>query len=1078
VPVCASCGQENPEVAKFCLACGTPLAAAEPPAPGVPAEERKLVTAIFCDLVGSTARSESLDVEDVKELVSPYHARVRAELEGHGGTFEKFSGDAILALFGAPRAHEDDPERAVRAALAVRRALGELNAQDEWLDLHFRIGVNTGEALVMLDARPSEGEWSAAGDVMNTAARIESAAPVDGILVGELTYRATKDVFDYRESEPIAAKGKSEPVSVWEVLGENEATATPATESPLVGREAELEQLVGFAEAMIEAGRPAIATVLGSPGIGKSRLLTEVATRLDERCARCAIYRGRCLSYGEGITYWPVNEILKEAAGILHDDDPEASAAKLRALLEGLPTTDADQLRTIAAAMANLSGVPTTPQGTYSADQLTQAELHWGLRRLFELVAAGRPTVLLVEDLHWAEPTLLELLRFVSESAASVPLLVLGSARPEARELDAVVFTSDGNRCAVELDALGPEASEVLIKELLPETASEAARETVLRSAGGNPLFLEETVRMLDEQGALAGDEPTELGVPETLQALIASRLDGLPGREKRLAQNAAVIGTVFWPGAVSHVEGAPDGIEQGLDELERRDLVRLATRSTVAGEAEYAFKHVLIRDVAYGQLPKRRRSVLHARVADWVERLPGGIDELVEIVAYHFEQACLLARDLARPEEPPPIEAAVAMLTRAGEKAESREGIREADRYYARALELARDRPDARLDLRLRRARMLVAQGELRKAQIQLAEVADDARELERQDLRAVSLVSLANVDWKQGGGSDWRGWLAEASEIAASTGDRRLEIRVAFESAYLEAWFAASAVAAVEETRSALALAEAIDDRALRVEGHMRLGSLLVNLGRLSEAAEQLERCIELASAMGSFRDEARATSMLGFVKYYTGDVAEAERLAVQALDWLERTCDSHLQIQNLRELARYAIARGDLATAEERLRSALPLVLEGGGYLVIEIYRYLVETLVLQGRLDDAKELLAFAGRNIPEEDPYARAAFLVAEALVATAAGEQTTAAMSFGEALRLLEEQHLLIDLAETRIELARSMGTFGDEAGARAELERARGSFARMGAVTIVSSIDAELAELAEGAGAASPLRS
>src|SRR5438093_5641842 len=220
--ICSVCGTENPEQARFCLGCGNALADSPPAAQ--PSEERKVITAIFVDLVGSTARSEQLDPEDVKALVAPYPARVRAELEGHGGTFEKFSGDAILALFGPPRAHEDDPERAVRAALAVRRALAELNAQDEWLDLHFRIGVNTGEALVMLEARPSEGEWSAAGDVMNTAARIESAAPVDGILVGEKTYRTTRAAFDYRESEPIAAKGKSEPVSVWEVLGEKEAT--------------------------------------------------------------------------------------------------------------------------------------------------------------------------------------------------------------------------------------------------------------------------------------------------------------------------------------------------------------------------------------------------------------------------------------------------------------------------------------------------------------------------------------------------------------------------------------------------------------------------------------------------------------------------------------------------------------------------------------------------------------------------------------------------------------------------------------------------------------------------------------
>jgi class 3 adenylate cyclase/tetratricopeptide (TPR) repeat protein len=1066
MPVCVQCGQDNPDVAKFCLACGSPIAV-EPPAH---AEERKLITAVFCDLVGSTARSESLDVEDVKALVSPYHAHVRAELERHGGTFEKFSGDAILALFGAPRAHEDDPERAVRAGLAVRKALAELNAEDEWLDLHFRIGINTGEALVMLEARASEGEWSAAGDVMNTAARIESAAPVDGILVGEQTFRATQALFEYREAEPIAAKGKSEPVSVWEVLGERDTIAMrAATEIPLVGRDAELEQLVVFAKEMFQAGRSAIATVLGSPGIGKSRLLAELAFRLEDECS---IYRGRCLSYGEGITYWPVIEILKGAAGILHDDDPETSATKLRALLERLPTTDADQLRTIATTLANLSGVATTPQGTYSAEQLSQAELHWGLRRLFELLAAGRPTVLLVEDLHWAEPTLLELLRFIGESAAPVPLLILGSARPEATELDPVVFTSNGNRYAVELDALGAEASEALIDELLPETASDAARKAMLRSAGGNPLFLEETVRMLSEQGSLGGDEPAEFGVPRTLQALIASRLDRLPGQEKRLAQNGAVIGTVFWPGAVSHLDGTNGGIEQGLAELERRDLVRLAATSTVAGENEYAFKHVLIRDVAYGQLPKRRRSVLHARVADWVQALPGGAEELVEIIAYHFEQACLLARDLARPEEPPPFDAAVATLTRAGEKAEGREGIREADRFYARALELVgAEGSDVALDLRLRRGRMLIAQGDLRTAQQQLADVAEEA--LGRSNLRSAALLALANIDWKQGRATESSERLVEAKRLASANGDGELEVRIAYLAANNRGWFEGASEAAIEDFRRALQLAESIDDRTLRIEGHMRLGAFLFNLGRIVDADAELGAAVDLAGQMGSHRDEARATSMLGLYKYYLGDIEEAERIAVQALDWLERTCDSYLQVQNLRELARYALAKGDPGLAEQRLREALPLALEGGGWLVIEVYRYLIEALVRQGRLGDARELLAFAARNVPEEDAYARAALLVAEGIVATGAGEATTAATAFAEALRLLEEQQLIIDLGETRILLARALWSFGDVAGARTELERARATFARMQARALVDEIDCDLAELAKGPPAA-----
>src|SRR5579862_1129383 len=402
MPFCTSCGTENVAEARFCFSCGAAIAA--PPAPAAPAasgEERKVITAIFVDLVGSTARSEQLDVEDVKALVAPYHARVRAELERHGGTFEKFSGDAILALFGTPKAHEDDPERAVRAALAVRRGISELNTDDEWLDLHIRVGIHTGEALVMLGARPSEGEWSAAGDVLNTAARIQSAAPTDGILVSRTTYLATKASFRFEAADPLQAKGKAEPVEVWEVVGTQEGVGVrPRGETPLVGRDAELAELLAFCNSLIDDGAVGLAAIVGAPGVGKSRLLLELVRRLE---GRFDVHWGRCLSYGEGITYWPVVEILKSAAGILQTDDRETTAARLDAFLERLPTEDLDELRTIASALSNLIGIPTTPRGTYATSDISQAELHWGIRRALQLLASGRPTAIVVEDLHWAE---------------------------------------------------------------------------------------------------------------------------------------------------------------------------------------------------------------------------------------------------------------------------------------------------------------------------------------------------------------------------------------------------------------------------------------------------------------------------------------------------------------------------------------------------------------------------------------------------------------------------------------------------------------------------------------------------
>jgi len=1069
MPLCPQCGQDNPAIAKFCLACATPLVA-EP----APSEERRLVTAVFTDIVGSTATAEQLDPEDVRARLSPYYARVRTELERFGGTVEKFIGDAVVALFGAPVAHEDDPERAVRAALAVHDAIVELNADDEWLDLHVRTGINTGEALVVLGARPQEGEGMAAGDVMNTAARIQSGAPVDGIVVDVLTQRATTHAIDYRDAEPVQAKGKAEPIPVWQAVAVKDVpTRRPLSRAPLVGREDDLGRIDDLWADVQAIGRPGVATLLGPPGIGKSRLLAEFTDRAQRTGA---VHWGRCLSYGEGITYWPVIEILKGAAGILQSDDQTAVSTKLGGLLESLGTRDQDELRTMAAALANLIGTPMTPLGTYSAAQIGQAELHWGIRRVFHLLARPQPLVLVFEDLHWAEPTLLELLLFLAEADES-PILILGSARPELRDAQPPLLLEGDRRRVIELEALSGAESERLVAEVLGSSELPAESvELLLRNAGGNPLFLEETVRMLSEAGT-AGADVESLPVPTSLQALIASRLDALGGREKHVAQHASVVGSVFWPGAVAALAERNGDLTQSLGELERRDLVHARDVSTIAGEREYAFKHILIRDVAYGQLPKGRRTELHVRFTDWVSALPGPEDEFVEIVAYHLEQACRLAGEVARTPVPPPVAAAVAALARAGEKAERREGTREADRYYARALELVGpEQADAAVDLRLRRARILIALGDLRTAGLQLADVAEEARAIGRKDLQASALLALASIDWKQGRAAESGDHLTEAQAIIAEVGDRQLEIRAAYQEANNRGWFEGSSDAVVEDLRGALRLAEEIEDRALRIEGHMRLGSFLFNMGSIEPAARELTAAVELAGEMGSFRDEARAMSMLAMATYYLGEIDEAERIAIQALEWLERTCDSYLQVQNLRELARSALTRGQPEVAEQRLREALPIALEGGGWLVIETYRYLVQALVHQGRLDDARALVAFAARNVPEEDAYARAALLVAEGIVASNDGEEAAAATAFSEALRLLDQQHLCVDLAETRVLLGRALRSFGDVTGARTELERARGLSARMGARTLIDEIDRELAAIAERAGSAGPL--
>jgi class 3 adenylate cyclase/tetratricopeptide (TPR) repeat protein len=1069
--VCPQCAQENPEIAKFCLACGSPLAAPEPLA-----EERKLITVLFCDIVGSTAAAEKLDPEDVRARLAPYYARLRRELERYGGTVEKFIGDAVVALFGAPVAHEDDPERAVRAALAICEAINDLNAADEWLDLKVRIGVNTGEALVVVGARSSEGEGMASGDVMNTTARLQSAAPINGVLAGEETYLATREAIDYSEAEPIAAKGKAEPVRVWEVVGvrEREQSRTPLT--PLIGRDTELDRLLArWNETLLEQ-RPSLFGVVGTPGIGKSRLLAEFADRIRQGGS---VHWGRCLSYGEGITYWPVTELVKSAAGILQSDVRETVARKLDLFLEGLPTNDADELRTVAAALSNVIGIPMTPRGTYEAGEIAQGELHWGIRRAAQLLALDRPTVLVFEDLHWAEPTLIELLEHIVGERTHAPLLIIWTARPEFLHAQREFAVRAGER-RIELEVLPAEAGTQLLGELIGDSslAETQLAEALIENAGGNPLFLEETVRMLKDQGMLQATRWHEAGaleklpVPTNLQGLISSRLDSLAHGDKQLAHDASVVGAVFWAGAVAHL-GATDGMvvrdpQQGLQTLARQDFIRPNPTSSVVGEHEYAFKHILIRDVAYGQVPKGRRVVLHVRFSDWVTIMPSASDEFVEIVAWHLEQACRLSREVARSPIDPPFLAAAGALANAAGRAERREGLREAFRYYTRALDVLGDEyPERQLELRLRRSDIMMMLGELKEACDELVEVAELASSTGNAQVECEALLLLGDIDQRQGRAAEAHRRLAAAKTLAEQAGIPYLRIKVAFVLGALLADFDGRYDGAIEGLRSAIAISKEVDERPLTTEGHLRLAAIFINRGELAAAEEELRRCLELASELGSHRVEAEATSWLGMVVYQRGEIAEGERLCLQARQWLERTGDTYFQVQNLvRGLAIFALDQDQPERAEEWLREAVPIALQIGGWVVVETYRYLVEALIDQGRLDDAQELLAFAARGLPEQDPYARSSLLLAEAIVATAAGESISAATAFSEALRLIEELDMPMELGDARMALGRSLRAFGDVQGARTELMRARATFARIGASTRLDTLDGELADL------------
>ena len=561
-----------------------------------PREERKVVTVLFADLVGFTARAESLDPEDVAAVLRPYHERLREELERWGGTVEKFIGDAVVAVFGAPVAREDDPERAVRAALGIREWANEHG------DVEVRIAVNTGEALVALDVRPESGEGFVTGDVVNTASRLQTAAPVNGILVGEQTHRATRDVIDYREAGPVVAKGKSEPVRVWEVVQARSRFGVDVRQhggAPLVGRGRELDALTSTLERVKQEREPQLVTLVGVPGIGKSRLVWELFRSIERGDSLTYWRQGRSLPYGQGVSFWALAEMVKAHAGILEGDDSSLVLEKLdRAVREAVQ----DEPEWVAARLRPLVGADV--EGTTSRDESFTA---W--RRFWESLAERHPLVLVFEDVHWADEGLLDFVEHLAGWSRGVPILIVCTARPELFERRAGWGGGKLNSLTLALSPLSNADSAKLLALVLDRAVLPAeTQQGLLERASGNPLYAEQFGRLYLERGSI-----DDLPLPESVHGLIAARLDALPAAEKSLLQDAAVMGKVFWSGAL----GANGDAAQHLHALERKDFIRGERRSSVEGEQEYAFRHVLVRDVAYGQIPRAERAARHVRAAD-----------------------------------------------------------------------------------------------------------------------------------------------------------------------------------------------------------------------------------------------------------------------------------------------------------------------------------------------------------------------------------------------------------------------------------------------------------------------------
>jgi class 3 adenylate cyclase/tetratricopeptide (TPR) repeat protein len=694
VVLCPGCGEENPARFQLCGYCGTPLHQ------GSTEEERKVVTVLFCDLVGFTASSDMADPEDVRARLRPYFARLRYEIESFGGTVEKFIGDAVMAVFGAPTAHEDDPERAVRAGLAIIDAISDLNDADSELDLQVRVGIETGEAVVALGAGLQRGEGIATGDVVNTASRLQGVAPINGVVVGEGTYGATEGIFEYRVLDPVTLKGKAAAVPIFHATRARARFGTDLTRafaSPLVGREPELHLATAVFERSVHDARVQILNVVGEAGVGKSRLVAELGEFVDTRPELVRWRQGRCLPYGDAVTFWALGEIVKAEAGILETDSPDEAGAKIDASVRGTHP-DGPWLRQRLRPLVGIQGPQAAREENFAA---------W--RAYLESLAEDRPSVFVIDDLHWADDALLAFLEHLAEYAEGVPMLLVATARPELFDRLPGFLQGARNSHRIDLVPLGSSEMARLISILLNEAElSGEVQDMILARAGGNPLYAEEFVRLLKDRGILGQrgsswtiDDDAEIPLPSGVRGLIAARLDTLSPSQKRLLQDAAVVGKVFWSGALAAMgDESEDQIRDVLHQLTRREFLRPARVSSMEGEVEFAFSHALVRDVCYAQIPRAQRAERHQRAAAWIERIASGrVEDHAEILAAHYAAALQLvtqSRDRGGDE----LKAkAVRYLLLAGDRAIGM-NVEVAERHYSRALDLLThddpDRPDA----------------------------------------------------------------------------------------------------------------------------------------------------------------------------------------------------------------------------------------------------------------------------------------------------------------------------------------------------------------------------------------------
>ena len=1004
---CPKCGEQNSESARFCQACGNALAPPEPE-PEQPVEGRKTVSLVFCDLTGSTALGDKMDPESLRRVITRYFNDMKQVLIRHGGTVEKFIGDAVMAAFGVPTMHEDDALRAVRAAVEMQQTIEEMNLdlELEWgVGLKARIGVNTGEVIA---GDASEGHGFVSGDPVNVAARLEQTAPPGEILIGVDTYKLVRDAVEVEEVEPLELKGKPEPVPAYKVTGviPHALGVSRNLEAPLIGRDRELKLITEAFDRAHTQGSCELVTLFGAAGAGKSRLTGEFISTVS---GDFTVLQGRCLPYGEGITYFPIAEAIKGAVDIVDSDSPSKAQEKIA---QHLP--EGEEASLVAQRLSSLIGL--------TEETLDTQELFWAVRKLLEALGRKSTLIVVLDDMHWAEPTLLDLIEYLAGFSQGVPMLILCLARKDL--LDNRPTWGQGATSII-LEPLVPEQVHQLIANLVGggDGFPDNVKQRIVEAAEGNPLYVEEMLKMLIDERVLAKEdgrwtltrELQDVSIPPTIHALVAARLDRLGPQEQAVTQRASVIGKTFWWGAVSHLspETHRPRVGHHLQTLSRKELV-MPDVSSFAGEDAFRFAHIMIRDAAYQAMSKETRGELHEQFAQWLLDRAGDRErEYEEILGYHFEQAFKLRDELGKSDEKTEAlqKEAVERLASAGTKAFNRSDMPAAANLLGRAARLLPIRDAQRADLTLMWIDALIEIGQLDQArelveQLQkVGKATKDERIEARADLHATLIRSYTDVEgWRDHARSEVDRLIPILEKHSDHIGLARAHVLIG-----LTCWDEYKLGDAEKAYQTALEHARASEEKS---HDEAKIQASLTAI--LFWGPTPVEKAIEIATAIteesgGSRLVLATVRIRTGALKAMAGDFDEGRELVAAGRAEFVELGQSFQDARASQEAALVEMFAGDPAAAEKELRAGIS-ALEAMGekaYLSTSA-ALLARALNAQERYEEAEEATKVS-EEAAGDDPSMKAEWGPARAVSLAHRGQLEEAEKMARETLELASE---------------------------------------------------------------------